>query len=435
MSVPGTAGGMSLACGGVVVYQLCQKKIDWHIVRGCTVGFAVFGTFWRGTRDNAKVHKTTAEKKEDISSVETTQVKKEESSAHKTSLSMRERRESLYQMPEAEWLIPGLVRHGNLVAICAKPKSLKSYLLMTMCVDISEGMPQRILSPNERTSPEFATTVYYIDGELNTDDIRKRFFNDPNYEYKNFNLVTRDEIARTESWVKWKLEEIRQSTKGNVVVAIDTFNSIFGNPEAKRFAPIIDDTLKDMQYKFLKEGRYLTILVCHHMKDPADGSTESRHIEKGTAMRQKFDVILFLDKFNEGTALLTLGEIRGWADDGKVKQERLICEEGKNPYMEFVAEIDKKDIGKLSGTSLDQVEQECLRRLTNDSSLLNKLEPREERAINLRLIDEKTPDEIAVEMGIEKSHVSKLICTAKDKIYPDRPKRGKKKNKKAKSTS
>ena len=43
MSVKGLAGAAALTCGGVAVYQLCKKEPNKNVLRGCSVGTALFG--------------------------------------------------------------------------------------------------------------------------------------------------------------------------------------------------------------------------------------------------------------------------------------------------------------------------------------------------------------------------------------------------------
>ena len=346
MSVSSTAGVMSLACGGVVVYQLCQKKIDWHIVRGCGIGAGVFWSVYlyldsRNQEKERELRKSFASSSSQNGNV-TTFDDREAPEIDKYE-KMQSLQETINNTDENVVNLAGdmLIKGGTLVVFGQKGVG-KSTLVMQIAYSIAKGEVCDILPSNE-VAPLPPQIVLYYDNEMSVRQMKRRYGKSPipeKLKWSHCNFFTADQ------WLdNVEIQVSEENLKEDATIIIDNITKCgtgFTQPDVVNR---MWKRIEDIQAKCEQRGIYVTfILVAHtNVLDTKDKPLSTNDLSGSANLGNFSPSLLGVGRTRyKGHVLLKLFNSRDTPEPDKVT----LLKRNSTPTLSYtkVALMNEKDV-------------------------------------------------------------------------------------------
>ena len=162
--------------------------------------------------------------------------------------------------PAPKYVIPGLIREGEICNIMAKQKVGKSITAFQIAYECAYGSKSSLVPSNgELCSPQ---EVFYYDAEQSDYDILERYRN-----------IDAGKIHKSSQRIFEKPEDLLDHIQGsiheaksNALVIIDNITAIcpvvFNGKAIRTFI----GKIKDAQEEFRTKGHELTVIIVHHAK-------------------------------------------------------------------------------------------------------------------------------------------------------------------------
>lgn len=233
------------------------------------------------------------------------------------------------QQPPCNWIIPGILREGEICNIVAAKKVGKSTLAFQIAHECAYNQKSSLVPDNldYKSSPQ---DVFYYDSENSIDTIFER------YKDLNDNRVNRIPQAYFEK-PQDLVESVRHYTEeinNNVLVIIDNVTAIstrFSGNDVNK----LRKELGKMQSEFISRGYRLTFILLHHTKTGKTGlgQDETAGAKEWEGLATQTLVLCNTSKDNE-IKWLTVNNSRGknkLLEDG----EALCLRIKECPYLHF----------------------------------------------------------------------------------------------------
>lgn len=248
--------------------------------------------------------------------------------------------------PAPKYVIPGLIREGEICNIMAKQKVGKSITAFQIAYECAYGLKSSLVPCNgELCSPQ---EVFYYDAEQSDYDILER--------YRNIDVSKiRKSSQRTFENPEDLLDHIQGSTdsvKSNALVIIDNITAIcpvvFNGTAIRTFI----GKIKDAQEEFRTKGHELTVIIVHHAKT---NKNEISGFKEWGGLTTK-TISLKVANGAEHSIKLSVQDARGKCELLADDEEFLLrMEETPYPHFEFVRKVGGDDCmsGKESNKPTD----------------------------------------------------------------------------------
>lgn len=325
--------------------------------------------------------------------------KTHEQNIQMTSETINETVKKAQQQPPCNWIIPGILREGEICNIVAAKKVGKSTLAFQIAHECAYNQNSSLVPDNldYRTSPQ---EVFYYDSENSVDTILDR------YEKLNDGKVHRFLQAYFEK-PQDLVEHVRLSTEeinNNVLVIIDNVTAI-----STRFSGNDVNKLRKefgkMQSEFISRGYRLTFILLHHTKTGKTGlgQDETAGAKEWEGLATQTLVLCNTPNDSE-TRWLTVNNSRG--KNELLEDDEALCLKIKEcPYLHFEYIATEKTSGvSCKNTNNSQAQKEDSKRKTKWT--LNDEET--------NIVKEKY---VPNEYGLKK--VAKDILTARNMIHSE----------------
>lgn len=248
--------------------------------------------------------------------------------------------------PAPKYVIPGLIREGEICNIMAKQKVGKSITAFQIAYECAYGSKSSLVPSNgELCSPQ---EVFYYDAEQSDYDILER--------YRNIDV---GKIHKSSQRIFEKPEDLLDhiqasidEVKSNVLVIIDNITAIcpvvFNGTDIRTFI----GKIKDAQEEFRTKGHELTVIIVHHAKT---NKNEISGFKEWAGLTTK-TISLKVANGAEHSIKLSVQDARGKCELLADDEEFLLrMEETPYPHFEFVRRVGGDDCmsGKESNKLTD----------------------------------------------------------------------------------
>ena len=249
--------------------------------------------------------------------------------------------------PAPKYVIPGLIREGEICNIMAKQKVGKSITAFQIAYECAYGSKSSLVPSNgELCSPQ---EVFYYDAEQSDYDILERYRNiDAGKIHKSkqrFFEEPKDLLAHIQGSIK--------EIESNALVIIDNITAIcpvvFNGKAIRTFI----GKIKDAQEEFRTKGHELTVIIVHHAKT---NKYEISGFKEWAGLTTK-TISLKVANGAEHSIKLSVQDARGKCDLLADDEEFLLrMEENQYPHFEFVRRVGGDDCmsGKESNKPKDK---------------------------------------------------------------------------------
>jgi Mor family transcriptional regulator len=354
MSVKGLAGAAALTCGGVVVYQLCKKEPNKNVLRGCSVGTALFGAAWYGLNQVEKKNRpwrelpdhNLEEIRNDEQSRETTE--NGHSTENPTSWKGKTTKEMLAQVPDidpSEVIALGLVGVGLINFLVAGAGVGKSILMYQIALAVANGEKMAFLPPSCPKAKKMDVVFYRLEnypGELSGKYGDAKILNLPNIRWVlNANLPD-----NTTSSLLKDIEECAKGIERDSLICIDPVTKLQDYNHAKFISSV-----EAVQQEAKAKGVILTFLVSAHVDEISNWKIlTSEKIKGGDKLIQQAGAVFALRNERNGSDfrfIQVLKAPKGQSDPVTVTVCEILKEDidehNKNIYLKYIQEKKIED--------------------------------------------------------------------------------------------
>ena len=236
--------------------------------------------------------------------------------------------------PAPKYVIPGLIREGEICNIMAKQKVGKSITAFQIAYECAYGSKSSLVPCNgELCSPQ---EVFYYDAEQSDYDILERYRN-----------IDAGKIQKSSQRIFEKPEDLLDHIQGsikeleyNTLVIIDNITAIcpvvFNGKAIRTFI----GKIKDAQEEFRTKGHELTVIIVHHAKT---NKYEISGFKEWAGLTTK-TISLKVANGAEHSIKLSVQDARGKCDLLADDEEFLLrMEETPYPHFEFVRRVGGDD--------------------------------------------------------------------------------------------
>lgn len=248
--------------------------------------------------------------------------------------------------PAPKYVIPGLIREGEICNIMAKQKVGKSITAFQIAYECAYGSKSSLVPSNgELCSPQ---EVFYYDAEQSDYDILERYRNiDAGKIHKSKQRIF-EEPKDLLAHIQGSIKEI----ESNALVIIDNITAIcpvvFNGKAIRTFI----GKIKDAQEEFRTKGHELTVIIVHHAKT---NKYEISGFKEWAGLTTK-TISLKVANGAEHSIKLSVQDARGKCELLADDEEFLLrMEENQYPHFEFVRRVGGDDCmsGKESNKPTD----------------------------------------------------------------------------------
>ena len=236
--------------------------------------------------------------------------------------------------PAPKYVIPGLIREGEICNIMAKQKVGKSITAFQIAYECAYGSKSSLVPSNgELCSPQ---EVFYYDAEQSDYDILERYRN-----------IDAGKIHKSSQRIFEKPEDLLDHIQGsikeleyNTLVIIDNITAIcpvvFNGKAIRTFI----GKIKDAQEEFRTKGHELTVIIVHHAKT---NKYEISGFKEWAGLTTK-TISLKVANGAEHSIKLSVQDARGKCELLADDEEFLLrMEETPYPHFEFVRRVGGDD--------------------------------------------------------------------------------------------
>ena len=248
--------------------------------------------------------------------------------------------------PAPKYVIPGLIREGEICNIMAKQKVGKSITAFQIAYECAYGSKSSLVPSNgELCSPQ---EVFYYDAEQSDYDILERYRN-----------IDAGKIHKSSQRIFEKPEDLLDHIQGsikeleyNTLVIIDNITAIcpvvFNGKAIRTFI----GKIKDAQEEFRTKGHELTVIIVHHAKTKKNEISGFKEWAGLTTKTISLKVANGAEHFIKLSVQDARGKCELLADD---EEFLLRMEEAPYPHFEFVRKVGGDDCmsGKESNKPTD----------------------------------------------------------------------------------
>ena len=249
--------------------------------------------------------------------------------------------------PAPKYVIPGLIREGEICNIMAKQKVGKSITAFQIAYECAYGSKSSLVPSNgELCSPQ---EVFYYDAEQSDYDILERYRNiDAGKIHKSSQRIF-EKPEDLLDHIQGSIDEV----KSNALVIIDNITAIcpvvFNGKAIRTFI----GKIKDAQEEFRTKGHELTVIIVHHTKT---NKNEISGFKEWAGLTTK-TISLVVANSAEHSIKLSVQDSRGKCELLADDEELLLrMEETPYPHFEFVSKVGCDDCmsGKESNKPKDK---------------------------------------------------------------------------------
>lgn len=248
--------------------------------------------------------------------------------------------------PAPKYVIPGLIREGEICNIMAKQKVGKSITAFQIAYECAYGLKSSLVPSNgELCSPQ---EVFYYDAEQSDYDILERYRNIDAGKVRKSSQRIFEKPEDLLDHIQASIDEV----ESNALVIIDNITAIcpvvFNGTAIRTFI----GKIKDAQEEFRTKGHELTVIIVHHAKT---NKKEISGFKEWAGLTTK-TISLEVANGAEHSIKLSVQDARGkcelLADD---EGFLLRMEETPYPHFEFVRKVGGDDcmFGKESNKLTD----------------------------------------------------------------------------------
>ena len=248
--------------------------------------------------------------------------------------------------PAPKYVIPGLIREGEICNIMAKQKVGKSITAFQIAYECAYGSKSSLVPSNgDLCSPQ---EVFYYDAEQSDYDILERYRNiDAGKIHKSSQRIF-EKPEDLLDHIQGSIDEV----KSNALVIIDNITAIcpvvFNGKAIRTFI----GKIKDAQEEFRTKGHELTVIIVHHAKTKKN---EISGFKEWAGLTTK-TISLKVANGAEHSIKLSVQDARGKCELLADDEEFLLrMEEAPYPHFEFVRKVSGDDCmsGKESNKPTD----------------------------------------------------------------------------------
>ena len=236
--------------------------------------------------------------------------------------------------PAPKYVIPGLIREGEICNIMAKQKVGKSITAFQIAYECAYGSKSSLVPSNgELCSPQ---EVFYYDAEQSDYDILERYRNiDAGKIHKSSQRIF-EKPEDLLDHIQGSIDEV----KSNALVIIDNITAIcpvvFNGKAIRTFI----GKIKDAQEEFRTKGHELTVIIVHHAKT---NKYEISGFKEWAGLTTK-TISLKVANGAEHSIKLSVQDARGKCELLADDEEFLLrMEETPYPHFEFVRRVGGDD--------------------------------------------------------------------------------------------
>lgn len=249
--------------------------------------------------------------------------------------------------PAPKYVIPGLIREGEICNIVAKQKVGKSITAFQIAYECAYGSKSYLVPSNgELCSPQ---EVFYYDAEQSDYDILERYGNIDVSKIRKSSQRIFEKPEDLLAHIQGSIDEV----KSNALVIIDNITAIcpvvFNGKTIKTFI----GKIKDAQEEFRTKGHELTVIIVHHAKT---NKNEISGFKEWGGLTTK-TISLKVANGAEHSIKLSVQDARGKCELLADDEEFLLrMEETPYPHFEFVRKVGGDDCmsGKESNKPKDK---------------------------------------------------------------------------------
>lgn len=250
--------------------------------------------------------------------------------------------------PAPKYVIPGLIREGEICNILAKQKVGKSITAFQIAYECAYGLKSSLVPSNgELCSPQ---EVFYYDAEQSDYDILERY---RNLDIRKIRKSLQRIFEKPEDLLNHIQVSATNNVKSNALVIIDNITAIcpmvFNGKAIRTFI----GKIKDAQEEFRTKGHELTVIIVHHAKT---NKNEISGFKEWAGLTTK-TISLVVANSAEHSIKLSVQDSRGKCELLADDEELLLrMEETPYPHFEFVSKVGCDDCmsGKESNKPKDK---------------------------------------------------------------------------------
>lgn len=264
--------------------------------------------------------------------------------------------------PAPKYVIPGLIREGEICNIMAKQKVGKSITAFQIAYECAYGLKSSLVPSNgELCSPQ---EVFYYDAEQSDYDILERY---RNLDIRKIRKSLQRIFKKPEDLFNYIQGSTTDNVKSNALVIIDNITAIcpmvFNGKAIRTFI----GKIKDAQEEFRTKGHELTVIIVHHAKT---NKNEISGFKEWAGLTTK-TISLVVANSAEHSIKLSVQDSRGKCELLADDEELLLrMEETPYPHFEFVSKVGCDDC--MSGKESNKPKEKGIWVLDEEETRLAK---------------------------------------------------------------